>query len=109
LHHLFATVTSIHQSIRGFLLFPPDYLLQEGRDLLTQSLQYLKAQTSSGSRLAIVLRSAQEGRTPTVLEKAILATNLLPARRSKIPDFLLAVLALGTLLFRLQKQLSRTM
>jgi len=70
--------------------------LQEGRELLLQSLRYLKAESSSGSRLAIVLRAAEGGRSPSILEKAILAANLLPARRSKIPDFLISLLESGT-------------
>ena len=63
--------------------------------MLTQALQYLKSEVSSSSRLAIILRSTLEPRAPSVLEMTIAAANLLPARRSKIPNFLLTLLANG--------------
>ena len=67
--------------------------MQEGKQLMQESLLYLTDAASEPCRMGLLLhREAGRAAELSALERAVLASNLLPARRSKIVDFLLSLL-----------------
>lgn len=67
-------------------------ILQDGLSLLRESLLHLRHPSSAKSRVGILLRDDRpEELLISVLEKAVLATSFLPARRGKIPGFLISL------------------
>lgn len=60
---------------------------------MRESLLHLSHPASAQSRLAVLLRDDRpEELLLTAFERAVLATNLLPARRGRIPAFLLELI-----------------
>ena len=66
--------------------------LQEGRCLLKEGLLHLTSPASAQSRFSIILSGFHASGDLLLLEKTVLATNLLNSRRSRIPKFLLSLL-----------------
>lgn len=66
---------------------------QEGRALLQEALTHVAKPGATVGRLAVLQNPADVVKPASLLSKLVEAALRLPSRRSKIPDFLLSLLA----------------
>ena len=74
------------------MIYRPKHAVQEGKKLLLEALKHLGSPNSGSSRIGILQHGSGE-HGPSLLEKAVLAATQLPARRAKVPAFLVRLLA----------------